>query len=272
MKSFLPVLLLFTFSAVGQEQFTVHFDFDAAVANEASQQKLSEWIKRNSDAKIQKIYGYTDLTGNNVYNLDLSKRRIQYVYMELKASNINTSDAAKKGFGESEAVAEYNEADRKVVIQYAKPAIQPALTQSESVEVKPTANKPELVKSELSKDVTNAKKGDKILLKNLNFYNNEDVMLPSSTPVLRELLAMLKEHPKLKIQIQGHVCCEPENKIKLSRKRAIAVYNYLVRNGISKRRLSYTSFGSTRPIYPIPEKTEEEKTANRRVEIEIVEN
>ncbi len=267
MRCFLPVLLLLTFSAVAQEQFTVHFDFDIAEVNNESGQKLSEWIKQNSKARIQKIYGYTDLTGSDAYNLDLSKRRVQYVYKKLKAANIHIEQAEQKSFGESEAVAEYNEPDRKVVIQYAKPAIQPAPIATKSVEAKPDP-----VESEFSKEVAKAKKGDKILLKNLNFYNNEDVMLPSSAPVVRELLSMLKEHPKLKIQIQGHVCCEPENKKKLSRKRAIAVYNYLVRNGISKKRLSYTSFGSTKPIYAIPEKTEEEKTANRRVEIEIVEN
>jgi outer membrane protein OmpA-like peptidoglycan-associated protein len=87
-----------------------------------------------------------------------------------------------------------------------------------------------------------------------------------------ELLTMLRENPKLKIQIQGHVCCEVENKKRLSRKRALAVYDFLVGKGISKKRLSYTSFGSTRPLHPLPEKTEEERTANRRVEIEIIEN
>jgi outer membrane protein OmpA-like peptidoglycan-associated protein len=34
--------------------------------------------------------------------------------------------------------------------------------------------------------------------------------------------------------------------------------------------LAYKGFGSNQPVYPIPEKNEEEKIANRRVEIEIV--
>ena len=86
------------------------------------------------------------------------------------------------------------------------------------------------------------------------------------------MLKILRDKPKLKIQIQGHVCCMPENEQKISQKRAVAVYKYLISKGINAKRLSYTSFGSTKPIYSLPEKTEAEMSANRRVEIEIVEN
>ena len=54
--------------------------------------------------------------------------------------------------------------------------------------------------------------------------------------------------------------------------RAVAVYNYLIHNGIDKKRLRFKSFGSSKPIHRIPEKTEEERNENRRVEIQIIEN
>ena len=41
---------------------------------------------------------------------------------------------------------------------------------------------------------------------------------------------------------------------------------------IPKSRLSYQGFGSTQPIFPLPEKNEAERAANRRVEILITEN
>jgi outer membrane protein OmpA-like peptidoglycan-associated protein len=54
--------------------------------------------------------------------------------------------------------------------------------------------------------------------------------------------------------------------------RAKMVYDYLLANGISPDRvLGYKGFGSSHPVYPIPEKSEEERIANRRVEIRIVE-
>lgn len=263
MKKYI-LLLLLSGIATAQQKFTVYFDFDIAETTTASSGKLADWIALNPDAQIQKIYGYTDKTGDAVYNQDLSERRALYVFEQLKKANMHLTEVEEKGFGESESVSSYNAKDRKAEIYYIIP----------KKEIQPPMPKPEqeVVKNELIKEIEKAKKGDKIRLKGMNFYNNMDTMLPSSRPVLQELLTILQERASLKIEIQGHVCCESENANKISEKRAIAVYNYLIRNGINKERLSYKSFGNTKPIYKIPEKNEEEKVANRRVEIEIVEN
>lgn len=258
MKQTLLLLAFITFSANAQEKFTVYFDFDISEANNESGQKLSQWIVQNPLARIQKIYGYTDQTGSDTYNRDLSEKREKFVYQQLKSANINVQYAEEKAFGESQSTASYNAADRKVEIYYANPAIQPV----------PTAP----VESDLSKQVSTAQKGDRIKLKNVNFYPNSDVALETSLPAMSDLLKVMKERPSLKIEVQGHVCCMQETTDKVSLKRALAVYNYLVNNGIDKKRLSYTSFGNNRPIYPVPEENEEQRIANRRVEIEIVQN
>ncbi|MHA3788601.1 OmpA family protein [Flavobacterium hauense] len=245
MKPTLLLLLFFCLSANAQEKFTVYFNLDIAETNDPSGEKLSVWISKNPDAKILKIYGYTDQQGGEAYNQDLSEKRVKYVLEQLKAANINVESAEEKGFGESESTAANNARDRKVVIYFS---------------------------NDLAKQVSIAKVGDKIRLDNVNFHMNSDVVLDSSKPVLDELLKIMKANPKLKIQIQGHVCCMTETTAKISEKRAITVYKFLIGKGINKNRLSYTSFGSTRPIYALPEKTEEERIANRRVEIEIVAN
>lgn len=254
MKPFVPAFMLLCLSANAQQKFTVYFDFDIAEINTASMQNLSQWISDNPNVRIQKIYGYADKTGYDIYNQDLSERRESYVYEQLKAANINVENVEEKGFGERQSTANNSDKDRKVVIQYAKPQILPPVVKTES---------------DLSKQVTSSNIGDKIKLKDMNFYNNMDVLLPTSQPVLEDLLAILKARPTLKIQIQGHVCCQKEEHTKISEMRAIRVYNYLVKNGIDATRLSYASFGATKPIYPLPEKSEAEKVANRRVEIEI---
>ena len=41
--------------------------------------------------------------------------------------------------------------------------------------------------------------------------------------------------------------------------------------GISPDRMTYVGFDATQPLFPIPEKNEEERKANRRVEIMILE-
>jgi outer membrane protein OmpA-like peptidoglycan-associated protein len=129
------------------------------------------------------------------------------------------------------------------------------------------------VSNQLSKKVAIAKVGEKLILENLNFYNRSGIIVPESRATLIELFEILKENPKLKIEIQGHICCQEDSDVEnISNIRAQAIYDILIKNGINKNRLKYTSFGSTKPLFPIPEKNEEERNANRRVEILILEN
>ena len=76
--------------------------------------------------------------------------------------------------------------------------------------------------------------------------------------------------PKLEIEIHGYICCNPDpNDTKLSIRRAHKIYKYLTQNGVDAKRLNYKGFGSSNPVFPLPEKSESEKAANRRVEILI---
>ena len=128
-------------------------------------------------------------------------------------------------------------------------------------------------KKDLSQQVSTAKVGDKLVLKNLHFYNRSGIFVPESRPILEELLKIMLANPNLKIEIQGHICCQMGTDVEDTAKvRALAVYNYLVNNGINKNRLSYKSFGSSKPIHIIPENNEDERNENRRVEIQIIAN
>lgn len=242
-----------------QERFTVYFDFDIDEANAESETGLAKWIRTHKDAEVLRIYGYADSIGNAVYNQDLSERRAMYVFEKIKEAGLATDSLEERGFGETEAFSADRAKDRKAVLYFRQ---------------KPKAvdefSKP--VISEFTKKVTEAEKGDKIKIPNLHFYNNSDMVLPKSRPVLYELLAIMKNNPKLKIDIQGHICCQKREENQISQKRALAVYAFLKNNGIDRMRLSYQSFGSRRPVYPLPEKSEDERVANRRVEIEIIEN
>ena len=82
----------------------------------------------------------------------------------------------------------------------------------------------------------------------------------------------MEENPKLKIEIQGHICCQTAGDLNdVSTARARAIYNFLLRNKIDRKRMSFKGYGTSRPIHPIPEKTEQEEDENSRVEILIVE-
>lgn len=254
MKQFvLSFLLCITAFGVmqGQEQFTVYFDFDVDVATDALGKKLSQWIANNKDVQVVKIHGFADATGNPAYNIDLSQRRAAYVKEQLERVAVSTVNAEVKGLGAEQSTGNKPK-DRKVVVYY-------------------NVN-PEPVNSEFTKKISTAIKGEKIRIPNLNFYNNSDIVLPESQPILTELINILKSKPNLKIDIQGHICCQKTEENKISERRAVAIYYLLVKNGIDKDRLSFKSFGSANPIHSLPEKNEEEKKANRRVEIEIIDN
>jgi outer membrane protein OmpA-like peptidoglycan-associated protein len=91
-------------------------------------------------------------------------------------------------------------------------------------------------------------------------------------PLLEELLYILEDNPKMRIEIDGHICCNLNTMdTKLSFRRAIVIFKYLIDNGIPVGRLAYKGFGSNVPIYRLPERNEEERAANRRVEILVVE-
>jgi outer membrane protein OmpA-like peptidoglycan-associated protein len=125
----------------------------------------------------------------------------------------------------------------------------------------------------LKDKLKDSKVGDLIRLPNLYFFNNSAKIVPKSQPVLYDLLCLMNDNPKLKIEIQGHICCKLPNQVDaVSTARARAIYNFLIANKVSRKRLSFKGFGATRPIHPIPEKSTQEEDDNRRVEIMIVEN
>ena len=103
-------------------------------------------------------------------------------------------------------------------------------------------------------------------------------MLPQSQPILDELYRVMADNPTLVIEIQGHVCCTPDNEdgldidlhtYDLSVQRAKAIYGYLVQRGIADERLSYKGFGGSKKLYRF-ENDEFERQENRRVELKII--
>ena len=100
-------------------------------------------------------------------------------------------------------------------------------------------------------------KGDRILLDNILFKINYSYIKGSSYKSLRALAKYLKENDNIIFKIQGHVCCVGRGrdaidlrtgKRNLSVSRAKFVYDYLSKNGVSKKRMRYEGYGSKYPL------------------------
>ncbi|GAB4248648.1 MAG: hypothetical protein Kow0079_00900 [Vicingaceae bacterium] len=114
--------------------------------------------------------------------------------------------------------------------------------------------------------------GKKSNLTNINFYGDSPKILPESEDALVMLTNFLKVNNNVNIEIEGHVNGPHQrnsNDFKtLSKKRAKAIRDYLVNNGISSERITFAGYGNSQMLFP-EAVTEAQKKANRRVEIRI---
>jgi len=100
------------------------------------------------------------------------------------------------------------------------------------------------------------------------FDTGSDVIRPESTPTLKEIGEMLKQHADLRLRIEGHtddVGDDAANQ-RLSERRAAAVKAFLQETyQIDAARLEAQGFGETQPV--APNDTPEGRQQNRRVEL-----
>jgi outer membrane protein OmpA-like peptidoglycan-associated protein len=209
----------------------------------------------HKNIEITKLLGYCDSIDTKNYNKKLAERRLESVRDLLEKSGLKFNKnlekiAIGKDFKQSKIQAE----NRKVTIFYIEDQSKP-------------------LESELTKQIRNSKVGETIKLPNIYFFNNSDQIVAKSQPTLFDLLTAMEENPELKIEIQGHICCQLVSDINdVSTARAKTIYSYLIRNKIDSKRMTFKGYGTSRPIHKIPEKNETEANENRRVEILIVEN
>ncbi len=260
-----------------QESKTLYFDFAKEVPNAISLKDFDEWISSNSNIEILQIAGYCDSVDTNLSNKKLASKRIQSVITLLKSKNSRISNSlVQEVFGEDFKQSKMQAENRKVTFLYKiedEPIIETELLIEEKPKEESLVEKIEKERISLIDKFEKAKIGDKIVIHNIHFHFNTENIIPESEPLLEQLLFVMELNPDLEIKILGHICCNPDPKdTKLSYRRALKIFNYLKDNGIQLRRLAYKGFGSNQPLYPIPEKNEEEKIANRRVEIEIIKN
>ncbi|HEY9177813.1 MAG TPA: OmpA family protein, partial [Flavipsychrobacter sp.] len=195
-------------------------------------------------------------------NVALSVDRANYVEWRLQQCGIRPERINPAGHGYKELSQGGKPGDlRKVDITISgnAPAVQP--------QKKPTQI-----------DIANLKKDESITLDNIHFLPGSHKITSASEVALFHLYIVMKDHPNLKIRLEGHICCLQNTthdgydydtqEYRLSENRAKAVYDYLVSKGIDKERMEYKGFGISEPL-AWPERSLADENKNRRVEIRV---
>ncbi|PNQ75474.1 hypothetical protein C1T31_03950 [Hanstruepera neustonica] len=112
-----------------------------------------------------------------------------------------------------------------------------------------------------------------IELENIYFDLDKWDIKPQAAKTLDVLVDLLKKYPRMEIQLGAHTDSRSseEYNLKLSNNRARSTLEYLVSNGIDRKRLLSKGFGESQPLVNCGENcTEDEHAINRRCEFIIL--
>jgi len=251
-----------------QDTFKLYFDLNVAQLNKTTENKIDLLIYKDriipgSDVMI---VGYADYLGSEKYNKNLSQERAKniadyLVKYGISKKNIKlcigNGEVERKGLSGKEGYPTDRRVD--IVVDGA-----PTITGS---------------KLNTAIDLSKYQTGQSFVLNNIYFFPESHRVKPESMAALETLYETLRKNPKLKIRIEGHVCCIVDfpdaidmdnHESHLSVNRAKSIYVFLTDKGIDKNRLQFAGYGKSRPIVA-HEVTEADADKNRRVEIRILE-
>ena len=306
-KTMIAFLLVcfFHISSKSQQSHScmVYFDDNSHTLTPGSNASIDSLITVAGKEQVKEVYlkGHCDSRGSHAYNEVLSLKRVRSVqeFVELALGNkgviYHPSSYGETQLLNKDRTASERALNRRVelILQTDKPLVKPDPKAIAVIPVSPVADSPMIFQqdkrtlTEILED-TLSKQGTVVSLPNLQFEGGTAKFLPASIPILKELRKFLLDNPTFRIAIEGHICCNPQvheteyleqsyketkympANYKLSELRARTVWLYLTQNGVAENRLTYKGYGSTRPIFPLPEKSEYERMINRRVEIRIL--
>ena len=110
----------------------------------------------------------------------------------------------------------------------------------------------------------------KIVLNDINFASGSAKLNEDSYVELGKVLKLMENNKDIKLEISAHTdnIGVYSRNMRLSRQRAQSVYSYLVKSGVSKKRLISKGYGSLKPL--VPNNSKENRAKNRRVEFKVI--
>ncbi len=110
----------------------------------------------------------------------------------------------------------------------------------------------------------------KFTIYDITFDVNKAIINPESQKTIAQIASMLKEHPEVRVLIEGHTDSDgaDDSNLQLSQQRAEAVKAALEKQGVDAKRMETKGLGESKPI--ADNSTDEGKAKNRRVEFVLL--
>jgi len=161
---------------------------------------------------------------------------------------------------EQEIAKEENEINKTEQIDKAPSMTQNSVAEQQEMEAK---------KRELDAQFKNA--SGKFVLKRIYFDHNEARLKSESFNELNGIVAYLKDNQNIRAEISGHTdnIGPKDYNENLSLRRARAVVNYLIDNGIEANRLQAKGYGETQPLVSNDDERDG-REINRRIELKVL--
>jgi outer membrane protein OmpA-like peptidoglycan-associated protein len=270
MKKIQIAILLFSSFLFAQTKTMTHevyFETDQFEVPPTEHYRLLLFLSEIEGLDIKKvsIYGFTDDRGSDSYNLVLSQNRANSIktifsnneFDESIITNVDGKGEVLLKLINEQDIHKIRGLNRKVEI-----IVEPYSPQRSKTVVVEKQKVEDIIKGEL-------KAGDKFTLDNILFKTGYSKLLPESKATLESIAQALLERKDIYFTIQGHVCCTQNSRDAIDRKtkkrnlsvaRAKFIYDYLVKKGISERRMKYVGMRRKFPLGGEPK-------FDRRVEI-----
>ena len=244
---YLVIFILIPFVTLSQTTYklSIYFDNDSSFIKEKYVLKIDS-IKQihKKDSLLISIKGYANNYGLKTYNLKLSERRVKAVKGIISRFTVSN-------FEDLGSIHLYQAQSRRVDIVF----IIPEYNVPDSTAIKKeTAKQVNKRKSLSSRKLDITSYSDLELyevISNIRFRSGTDKIQISSKTALINLADFLRRYPTRHVLPTRHMCCsndrDPSIDIynrsngsnTLSLDRAKAVYDYLIKHGISEDRLQY---------------------------------
>lgn len=274
------LIFIFMFSinyliAQSNIQHVVYFETDKYIVPETEKNRILLFIQNLDVGKIKRIsiYGFCDDRGSDNYNLILSQNRANAIKKVFSTGGISENLISNVD-GKGEVLLKIVDSEDLNIIR--------GLNRKVEVNVEYNIPKKETSKLDEGKEIIDNRKkpitlesnllvGDKIVLDKILFRTGYSYVLKESIPVLEKIARILREKNKVYFTIQGHVCCTANGRDAIDRgtgrrnlslARARYIYEYLMKNGVARKRMKYVGLKHKYPLGGDPK-------FDRRVEIEI---